>query len=194
MVSRGQTIGYTLSYTNKAPAGATMANGTQISDILPSDVTVDPATISNGGVLIGDIQMRTNQFNRIAVAVDDRVSDRMYVLYPSVRQHYPKFDFEIHLLFNSSSRRFDIRAPVVGVNTIPEGLQRQIFLFRIESKQWVYSGRTIRPFSTPHVPGPTACTTQALGLGQISFATSQFSLRVPYHRDIRYSARKLNVT
>src|SRR5690349_7353165 len=47
----GYRITYALSYTNKAGPGATTAVGSQISDILPSELTVDTNAISNGGVL-----------------------------------------------------------------------------------------------------------------------------------------------
>src|SRR5882762_11133026 len=97
----------------------------------------------------------------------------MYVLYRSVGENYSKINFEIRFLSDSPGRRFDIRAPVFGVNTIPECLQRHIALFRIESKQAVYSGRPVGPLSTPHIPGPTACATQTLRFGQIGVAASQ---------------------
>jgi len=82
----------------------------------------------------------------------------MYVLYRTVWENYSKINFEIRFLLDGQSRRFDIRAPIFGMNPIPEGLQRHIALFRIESKQIVHSWRPVCPLSTPHIPGPTACT------------------------------------
>src|SRR3977135_2551320 len=114
----------------------------------------------------------------------------MHALYRSVRKSYSKINFEIRFLSDSAGRRFDIADPIIGENTIPESLERHIVL-RIEPKQAVYFGRPIRPFSTAHIPGPTACMTQMLGFGQIGLAPSQLPFRFLCNRNIRPCPNKL---
>ena len=79
------------------------------------------------------------------------------------------------------------------MNAIPERLQRHIALFRIESKQAVHSGRPIRPLSASYIPGPTACTTQTLGFGQIGIAASQLPLRLLCNGNVGHRAHKLDI-
>src|SRR5882757_6711715 len=72
-------------------------------------------------VLLGDIEMRADQFDHFAVAIDDGVPNGMYTPCRSVRKGYPKINFEVCFLLDSSGRRFDIAIPVFRENTIPEG-------------------------------------------------------------------------
>src|SRR6266478_10124066 len=120
------------------------------------------------------------------------MSHGMHIPDRTIRKDYSKIDFEVRFLSNSPGRRFDIRAPIFGVNTIPEGLQRYRAFYRIEPKQVVYFGRPIRPLSTTHIPDPTACMTQMLSFGQIGLAAPQFPIRLPCNRNIRYRPDKLD--
>ncbi len=49
----GDTITYSLSYSNQ-PSAPTEATGIQLSDILPSELTVNPNSLPAGGVLVGN--------------------------------------------------------------------------------------------------------------------------------------------
>ena len=118
-----------------------------------------------GFVLLGDIQMRTDQFDHFALAVDDRMPHGMYALDRSVGKSYPKINFKGRFLSDRAGRRFDVADPVFRNNTIPEGLQRHSTLFRIEPENVVNSGRPIHELSTAHIPGPAARTTQLLRFG-----------------------------
>src|ERR1700720_1730149 len=116
----------------------------------------------------------------------------MYAFYRSVRKSYPKIDFEICFLSDSLGRHFDVPAPVLGENAIPEGLQRHCALLRIEPKQVVHFGRPIPELATAPIPGPTACLTQMLGFGQIGLATSQLPFRLLGSRNINPRPNELD--
>ncbi len=74
-------------------------------------------------VLLGDIDVRTNQFDHFTVATDERMSHRMYVSCRTVRKIYAKIDFKVRFLSHCLPRHFDNQAPVFEENTILEGLR-----------------------------------------------------------------------
>jgi hypothetical protein len=75
------------------------------------------------GVLPGDVNMRTNQFNHITVATDDRMPHGMYVFYRTIRKSYSEINFEVYFLSDSLLCHFDHPLPVFGENAILEGLR-----------------------------------------------------------------------
>ena len=58
----------------------------------------------------------------------------------STRKYDPKKYFEGLILSDRSRRRFDIAAPVFGMDAVPERLHRHRTFVRIEAKNVVYSG------------------------------------------------------
>src|SRR6266478_7059023 len=76
-----------------------------------------------GEVLLGDINVRTNQLEHFTVFTDERMSHRMYVSCRTVRKIYPKIDFKVRFLSHRLPRHFDNQVPVFGENTILEGLR-----------------------------------------------------------------------
>src|ERR1700676_1578143 len=75
-----------------------------------------------GSALLGDIHVRPDYLDHIAVATDDRMPHRMYVLYRAIRKSYSKIDFEVRFLPDGLAHYLENSASVFGDNTILEGL------------------------------------------------------------------------
>src|SRR5439155_6659050 len=75
-----------------------------------------------GFVLLGDIHMRTDDFDHVTVAVYDRMSDGMYALCRAVRKRYAKVNFEVRLVANGPRHQFNNPPPVLRENTLLKGL------------------------------------------------------------------------
>src|ERR1700704_103567 len=63
-------------------------------------------------VLLSDIHMRTNQFDHIAVAIDDGMPHGMYAFYRAIRHNYPEVHLEMSFFPDSLLRDFDYPASV----------------------------------------------------------------------------------
>src|ERR1700733_11400578 len=136
--------------------------------------------------------MGADQLGYFAVVSDNRMSNGMYVFYRSVRTSNSKVDFEIRFLPDRPGRRFHIAGPVLGEDAIPEGVQRDSGLLRVETKNVIHSDGPIDKLPASHIPGPAAGMTEMLGFGQVGLATSQLPLRFPCHRDIRHRPKILD--
>ena len=71
-------------------------------------------------VLLGDVNMRTDQLLHFAVSTQEWMSNRMDVSDRSVRQRYAKIDFEVSFLSNGLPCHFNDPFPVLGDDTIME--------------------------------------------------------------------------
>ena len=70
-------------------------------------------------VLLGDIDMRSNQFDHFTVVTDDRMPDGMHISDRTVRKNDAVVAFEVRFHSDSLPHRFDNPVPVLVVNTIP---------------------------------------------------------------------------
>jgi len=101
---------------------------------------------------------------------------------------------KIRFFPDARAAAFDIRAPVFGMNAIPERLQRHIALFPIESKQNRSFGRTDMPtLDAAHSHAQLLVQRKRSDSGQIGIAAPQLPFRLLCHRDIRNHAHKLDL-
>jgi hypothetical protein len=62
--------------------------------------------------------MRTDHFDHIAIAVQDRMPHGMYASCRAVRKSYSKINFDMRFFSDSLGLRFDNPAQIFGENTL----------------------------------------------------------------------------